>query len=628
MRISISCARSLSWAALTLSLLAPHHLLAQCPTGTSIANFRYVSATSTTPRQITYAWDAPVGAPEGTIYEVMGSSAPDYCFPSSSYDVVAETTATVQTVTLSTTGVVSQVYVRVKGCPQVSTPNPLVDDSLLVPPTAPVISAIAAGSGRVDVTLTQVDSLTAVQVLERAGADGVFRSANISYFYDICPAGTPRTFQDTGLASGTYSYRAWAQNQGTPRRVYSQTVTVTVVGGTCLLGCTAAVPAAGPASSPIGFHATTSTSGCSGTPAVEWRFGDGATSSQADAVHTYPSPGIYSWTLTVSLDGVASCVRNGAITIAATLPGIEFFTTSSNSIDAGQSTTLSWATSGASGVRIEPGIGGVNGTGFIEVSPAETTTYSLFASSPSGTSFRRLQIVVRAPAGDPSRSTLVTVASTPGLFGAFYRTDVQLNNPSASPVYGRLIYHPKETSGSEGDPTLFYALAPGQTFDYRDVLTIIGVSGNGSVDVVADSGALPMARARVFNDAGPLGTTGVAENARYRDGALVAGDLGVLLAPPDFRRFRFSIGLRTLSSGATLTFVLKSASGVTLKTITRSYAANYYTQQAGVDFLEGAVLQGNESVGVSVQAGSAFVYGTVADNMTNDPSIQFADRLP
>ena len=332
--------------------------------------------------------------------------------------------------------------------------------------------------------------------------------------------------------------------------------------------------------------------------------------------------------LTVSLDGAATFLLTGTLTITDTPPVIDYFTASATTIDSGQTTTLSWATSGVTGVQLAPGIGGVDGTGSVNVSPTETTTYSLLASNNASTTLRRLQIVVRTPAGSEPRSTLVTVVSKPGLFGAFYRTDVQLNNPSSSPIFGRLIYHPRETSGSAADPTLVYSLAPGQTIDYRGVLTIIGVSGYGSLDVVADRGVLPLARARIFNDAGALGTTGVTEDARYEGEALVAGDLGILLAPSDFRNYRFSIGVRTLSSGATLTFILKSASGDVRKTITRSYAPNYYIQMSGEAFLEEVVLSGNDSINISVQAGSAFVYGTVADNTTNDPSIQFATRLP
>jgi hypothetical protein len=40
------------------------------------------------------------------------------------------------------------------------------------------------------------------------------------------------------------------------------------------------------------------------------------------------------------------------------------------------------------------------------------------------------------------------------------------------------------------------------------------------------------------------------------------------------------------------------------------------------------VFAGDESVTVDVIAGSAFVYATVADNVTNDPALQIARRLP
>ncbi|MBK9964069.1 MAG: PKD domain-containing protein [Holophagales bacterium] len=68
---------------------------------------------------------------------------------------------------------------------------------------------------------------------------------------------------------------------------------MTVVGGTCTLGCSAVVPAAAPAGSPITFRATTATAGCAGAATVSWSFGDGTISTVTNAVHTYASPGIY-----------------------------------------------------------------------------------------------------------------------------------------------------------------------------------------------------------------------------------------------------------------------------------------------------------------------------------------------
>jgi hypothetical protein len=58
---------------------------------------------------------------------------------------------------------------------------------------------------------------------------------------------------------------------------------------------------------------------------------------------------------------------------------ISSFTTSASSISAGQSATLSWNVSGANAIRIDPGIGNVNPSDTKQVSPSETTTYTLSA---------------------------------------------------------------------------------------------------------------------------------------------------------------------------------------------------------------------------------------------------------
>lgn len=144
---------------------------------------------------------------------------------------------------------------------------------------------------------------------------------------------------------------------------------------------------------------------------------------------------------------------------------------------------------------------------------------------------------------------------------------------------------------------------------------------------MTESGGAPVVKARVFNDAGAAGTMGVTEDALPPRDALGAGDSGVLLAPPDFGRFRFSIGVRTLGSGAVLKLTLRSADGAIAKTVTKTYPSSYQVQQAASDLLEGASFSGNESVTVEIVSGSAFVYATIGDNTTNDPAIQMARRM-
>ncbi len=528
-----------------LATLADGSLAAQpCPTGSTIPNFRHVSSTRTVPRQVTYAWDAPAGAADGTTYEILRAVSPDYCSSFPGLSVIAETTVQIYTVTLERPDSVYEFWVRVKGC-NTGAPVAWIDDSYQTFPSAPVLAVAATAPSEVALSLTQNDSRTAGAVIERAGSDGLFRQIETRSFYDLCPAGSSRLVVDASLAPGTYSYRAWSFNQGTSQQVFSNVVTATVTG--------------------------------SGEPP----------------------------------------------------PVISFYSASPATTSPGEQSTLSWSAIGGTSAAIDQGVGPVPTSGSVVVQPATTTTYTLTVTGPGGTAAGRVQVTVTPiPLPGAVASTIVTVVSTPGLYGAFYRTAVQLTNTSGSLSFGRLVYHPKERSGSDGDSFVRYTLQPRQTLEFANVLVLIGTSGNGSLDVVPEGGSIPVVRARVYNDQGTLGTTGVTEDALPASDALTAGDTAVLLAPSDFRKFRFSVGLRTLAAGATLTFTLRSAEGDVITTRTENLPGTYYIQRSAQDLFGVATFDGNESVTVQVSSGAAFVYATVADNITNDPAIQIARRLP
>jgi hypothetical protein len=82
--------------------------------------------------------------------------------------------------------------------------------------------------------------------------------------------------------------------------------------------------------------------------------------------------------------------------------------------------------------------------------------------------------------------------------------------------------------------------------------------------------------------------------------------------------------VRTLDLGAALTITVRDRDGVTIKSATRSYQANYFEQVAAPTMLDGFQLSGGETLAVEVSSGSAFIYGSTTDNVTNDPSLQFA----
>ena len=73
---------------------------------------------------------------------------------------------------------------------------------------------------------------------------------------------------------------------------------------------------------------------------------------------------------------------------------------SPNSVDKGQSTTLTWQTTNATDVSID-GIGAVQPSGTQQVTPADSTTYHLVAKGAGGTQEATARVTVNAPPPPP-----------------------------------------------------------------------------------------------------------------------------------------------------------------------------------------------------------------------------------
>jgi len=220
------------------------------------------------------------------------------------------------------------------------------------------------------------------------------------------------------------------------------------------------------------------------------------------------------------------------------------------------------------------------------------------------------------------------VGSTPGSFGSFFKTSVQLYNAKSGAISGKIVFHTQNASGSAADPSLAFSIQPGKSLSYADLLPAMGIgSGLGSADLVADAGSpFPVALVRVFNDAGTAGTTGLAEEPMNGADALQNGDAGVLIAPAD-QKFRLNIGFRTLEQGASMTFTVRDKDGTLVKTSTRTFGPTFFQQVGSATILYGYVLTGGETITVQITAGSAFIYGSTTDNTTQDPSVQFARKV-
>ena len=102
-------------------------------------------------------------------------------------------------------------------------------------------------------------------------------------------------------------------------------------------------------------------------------------------------------TYTISASGPGGSAVSQVI-VAVYQPPAATISSDPDSILMGESTTLSWTTTHTDTIQIEPGIGTVESSGSITVSPTETTRYTLTASGPGGSvSAQSTVVVVQTP---------------------------------------------------------------------------------------------------------------------------------------------------------------------------------------------------------------------------------------
>jgi hypothetical protein len=216
----------------------------------------------------------------------------------------------------------------------------------------------------------------------------------------------------------------------------------------------------------------------------------------------------------------------------------------------------------------------------------------------------------------PADVILPVVGSTQGQSNAHFKTELQMTNTGDVTSSGWLIYRPAGLVRR-------YELAAFATLSFADVVAEMGGSGLGSLDVLVDGGTLPTIVARAYDDQ-PAGTTGVSVPAIPLNSVLLTNEGGALIAPRDPVRYRFNVGVRAVEA-ATLDITVRSASGSTRHARSVTYDAHEFEQLPGNTFA-GIALQANDSIHIRIAGGSAIVYATTVDNVTNDGAIQVLRR--
>lgn len=241
--------------------------------------------------------------------------------------------------------------------------------------------------------------------------------------------------------------------------------------------------------------------------------------------------------------------------------------------------------------------------------------------------------VFGAPTGTAEIRTHVIVAAgaSQGAFGSSFKTDLFLTNPRTTRSLGRLVYHPENTSGVPSDPSHPFILDFAESaFLPNFVETTLHLSGKGSIDVYTTIGfEPPHVMARIYEDSGTAGTKGFTMDALPLRDALdfESAEVGVLFTPSDPAKFRMNVGVRTLDEQTKVVYQLVNSIGNLKRAVEITYPPNFYTQQdAGV--LMGTALAAGDTILVFTEiTGRAFIYGSIIDNTSNDPSLQMAKPL-
>ncbi|MBI3448645.1 MAG: PKD domain-containing protein [Acidobacteria bacterium] len=135
----------------------------------------------------------------------------------------------------------------------------------------------------------------------------------------VALAGATASYVSEAGFSGADAFTFAAWDGQTDGNLGSASIAVST--NNCALDCSASVPTIAHEGTPVPFQAFAAPSGCAGSAAFAWTFGDGSTGAAASMSHVYATSGIFDWALSVSVAGL-TCARSGAIRIEGLPPNV------------------------------------------------------------------------------------------------------------------------------------------------------------------------------------------------------------------------------------------------------------------------------------------------------------------
>ncbi len=186
--------------------------------------------------------------------------------------------------------------------------------------------------------------------------------------------------------------------------------------------------------------------------------------------------GTYSATVTASGGSLTATAPLSVSIVASSLPAIASFTASPATIAPGQSSTLTWASTGATSATIDNGVGPVPTSGSVAVSPTQGTRYTLTAFGPGGTTSASTVVNVSGALFSVSRLVPI-VLNVAGVGSARYSTELTLVNRGTLPATVQLAYTAATALAATGSGIVPMTLGPGRQVVIPDTLAYLVAQG-------------------------------------------------------------------------------------------------------------------------------------------------------
>lgn len=215
---------------------------------------------------------------------------------------------------------------------------------------------------------------------------------------------------------------------------------------------------------------------------------------------------------------------------------------------------------------------------------------------------------------------VIPVAGTgPGANSSQWQTEVTLHNAGADPLLLTIAFH--DATGKTGSFDL--TLGARETTSVQDIVASKFGKAQATGGLVITTNEVLRQKlavtSRTFN-LSPTGEFGQDIPALGASEALVTGDTAVVNGPSNAAATRFNFGIFTIAP-TEVEWTLLRKDGTVAKTVTRSYEEGVQLQyNDGVTALLGETRQDNDVVNAKLLSGTAYVYGSIANNATGDPT--------